>query len=212
MQREAAGDPLPLHAGQLPKHPLKLDLVEDTPPIGGLGHVVQQWHGEPAARTLAQADRFDRRAVSANEDVVPQRPPDPVLRFAEQLRDVGCPEVGQVRFGTAGRRRRTGVGQRGVNLGAQRLDAGGSDDGVIESIDGPDLMAQRHIDRVVSALSRAFKEVRAHPQGETVPLEHEAEPADVLLPGEVLAGVGNPDITTGGDGVAQSGDDLLDLG
>ena len=73
-------------------------------------------------------------------------------------------------------------------------------------------MAQRHIDRVVSALSRAFKEVRAHPQGETVPLEHEAEPADVLLPGEVLAGVGNPDISTGGDGVAQSGDDLLDLG
>ena len=73
-------------------------------------------------------------------------------------------------------------------------------------------MAQRHIDRVVSALSRAFKEVRAHPQGETVPLEHEAEPADVLLPGEVLAGIRHPDIATSDDRVAQSGDDLLDLG
>ena len=83
---------------------------------------------------------------------------------------------------------------------------------MVESIDDPDLMAQRHVDRVVSAVGRAFKEVRAHPQGETVPLEYKAEPANVLLPAKVLAGVGNPDITTGGNGVAQSGDHLLNLG
>jgi hypothetical protein len=34
----------------------------------------------------------------------------------------------------------------------------------------------------------------------------------MLFPNQVLTGIGHPNVSTGGDGVAESGDDLLDLG
>jgi hypothetical protein len=42
-------------------------------------------------------------------------------------------------------------------------------------------------------------------------LQNHAEPARVFFPDQVLAGVGHPNVSAGGDGVAQSRHHLLDL-
>ena len=161
-------------------------------------------------RTLTETDRFDRRAVFANEDVVAKGPPDPVLRFAEEPRNVGRAEVHDIRVSTGVARRH--CGQRRVNLSAQSLDAGRGDDCVIECVDGLDFDAQGLIDGAVATLSRTREEVGPQSQGQPVTLQHQTDPSDVVLPAQILTGVREPDIPPGSNGVTQSGDHLLNIG